>query len=208
MLNNLTNSCTSKAFYLWVDPGDPLVKNNIGGCGYAGSNAVMPESNKIEDSFLFIPNQKPINCSITPYQNNIIKRLLAEYRLETYRTENYPSRMHAIFLIESEADAIKYQQLHEDHVKNRILIKGMTTGSYIYSKHDSGWFDYLCLNPCLGEEGIEQFANCYWNGVCVNAFASLCIPFNQPWTQEPSMEILFYGTLQFSDEEKEKFYVR
>ena len=208
-MKNLFNGNIEKEFYLWVDPKNFMTFNNLSLIGHAFSNPIPSESNNPEDNLLFIPNPK-YKAGITPYHNNIAKRIRAEYALEIYRPKQYPSRTQALFLCNSIEDANKYEELHKSHTNDRTLVNGYSTGNYIYSIHDSGWFDFLCTDGSFGdEETIKNCVRAYWNGITI-VERQLQL-YGNPWSQPPTMEVLFYGNLKITEKSKselrEKFKI-
>ncbi|MFO8827599.1 hypothetical protein SC657_08615 [Legionella pneumophila] len=187
-------------FFFWVDPKNAIIFNNICNSGCVSSN---PEnsSNNPEENLLFVPNPK-YKGFITPYQNNIVKRIRAEYWLETFRPSNYPSRLQALYLFISEQDAMEYNKIHMSHTKDRELIKGISSKSCLYSIHDSGWFDFLCKDVSLDEETARNSAIQYWSGMKI--CDSQVYLYGNSWSQTPTMEVLFYGILNISEPDKEK----
>lgn len=201
MTKNFFIGIEKKEFWFWVNPMDSLLRHNMGRIGYASSNLLLLESSCAEDNLLFIPNPE-YKGGISPYQNNIIKRIRAEYWLEIYRPEQYPSRTQALYLCNSRDDANKYAEIHKEHIKNRILINGIPSEHPIprYSIHDSGWFDFLCENASFDEETIKFCANAFWSGLTVESQQLKC--WGKSWTQQPTIEVLFYGNLKISIESK------
>jgi hypothetical protein len=195
---NLYRNNFDKDFFFWVNPKNHIIFTNISLIGFAFSNPV-PVSNP-EENLLFIPNPK-FTGFITPYQNNIAKRMRAEYWLEIFRPPEYPSRPNALFICNTEEDAIEYSSVHRDHTNGRVLISGVPDGENLYSIHDSGWFDFLCKDASLDVETAQLCAIEYWLGskVC-DCELEL---YGNPWTQRPTMEVLFYGKLKITDVHRE-----
>ena len=190
-MNNLIISDQQKSFWVWVDPDDFLVKHNIGMIGKISS---LPNN----DNLMFLPNPNYNAPVISPFHNNIINFFRVEYNLEIFRKDNcndYPSRLNAIFLFDSDDEAYKYYNKHKDHVGNRELKKCISVGHYIYSKHDSSWINFFRMKHGISVDVAWEISNLYWSGVTVKE--------NEPkscgfiWSEEPVFEILFIGTLEF-----------
>lgn len=198
---NLFRIRDEEKFYLWINPKNYIIFHNVHFTGLITSNPMLSEQSTKEDNLLFIPNPNYKNF-ITPYQNNIIKRIRAEYWLEFYRPPEYPSRLQALYIFNSECDAKQYKEFHPDHVKGRILISGSAINNYLYSIHDSGWFDYLCKDASIDNETIRYCATEYWKGTEVE-HAQLTI-YGHYWSQKPTLEVLYYGSLKITDKDKKK----
>lgn len=197
---NLFNNTPSKEFFVWVNPTNYTTFHNIHVTGQINSNPVPTGSASVEDNLLFIPNPKYKAGFVSPYHSNIVRRMRAEYWLEIYRPENYPARIHALFVCNTKDDAIEYDRIHPGHTKGRILIKGTPLGDSLYSIHDSGWFDFLCKDASIDEDTIKRCALAYWGGVkIIECKLQL---YGNPWSQPPTMEVLFYGQLKVSEEHK------
>jgi hypothetical protein len=204
MNNSPTNFHTGNAeknFFFWVEPLNFTSFHNLSRIGYAFSNPILPNATNPEDNLLFIPNPN-YNAGVTPYHSNIVRRIRAEYWLEINRPKYYPSRTQALFLFDSEILANSYKDLHLSHVGKRVLIKGVTEGSYHYSIHDSGWFDFLCEDASIDQLTINNCTNSYWEGVKITdpkVNITLC---GNTWSQAPTMETLFYGKLKICEQSK------
>lgn len=188
-MDNICYGNTEKKFYAWVHPKDFLASWNMGIIGKISS--LPPENaNTFEDNLLFIPNPK-YQGDISPYHNNVSRKYRTEYNLEINRPEQYPSRMQSFFAFDSHERAIKYKQVHKPHVEGRILINAHTYGDYQYSIHDSGWFDFLCMDMACNDMMVTQSTAAYWKGLPVQ------------WSQPPTWEVLFYGRLNISEDSKQ-----
>lgn len=200
---NLFSGHPEKEFFFWVNPKNYMTFHNIHITGHMCSNPIPETGTSAEDNLLFIPNPK-YKGSITPYQNNIVKRIRAEYFLEFYRPKHYPARTHALFICNSKDEAVKYSEIHPDHTKGRVLIKGSPTGGNLFSIHDSGWFDFLCKDASIDEETAKQCSLAYWSGAMVSD-CQLQL-YGNPWTQPATMEVLFYGQIKISEEHKKEIH--
>jgi hypothetical protein len=187
-MGNVFRENAKKEFHIWVDPKGFVTYWNM---GIRGKIDCFPPENtsSFEDNLLFIPNPK-FKGEITPYHNNVSRKFRTEYNLEIHRPELYPSRTQALFACDSYENAKQYEKFHPAHVEGRILINGHTAGDYHYSIHDSGWFDFLCKDMNFDDTIITQSVNTYWKGLPV------------PGSQPPTWEVLFYGTLQISENSK------
>ncbi len=195
-MTNLYRADLSKDFYVWINPNNFLVRHQIEVVGsfFSGGNLEPRETN-----LMFIPNPK-FKGDLTPFQFNVMQKYVTEYNLELCREayfKDYPSRLNAIFLFHSEEEAQKYKQRHFEHVKDRILKKAKTVGSYLYSQHDSSWVDFLRLGHCIALGDTNNCCQAYWNGVNVEQCELLSV--GKPWTESPIIETLFLGRIEFYD---------
>lgn len=194
--NNLFINKNEGEFYVWIDAKNPIIFHNIVLTGHICS-VQNPAMDNLEDNLLFIPNPK-YKGSISPYHNNIVRKLRTEYILEDYRPKQYPSRMHALYLCQTKEEAEEYKNIHPKHVEGRILISGTANSNNHYSLHDSGWFDFLCKDTIIDQQLSIDCARHYWAGIKIvevklNVYGS-------PWSQPPTMEVLYYGGLKISEE--------
>ena len=148
---------------------------------------------------MFIPNPK---CQgfVGVFQNNILRQYIAEYNLELSRQASFaqfPSRLHSIFLFETESEAHKYRDRHPWHVENRKLKKVKTVGPYCYSCHDSSWVDFLRIGLSMDAQTIDNVSRSYWSGERVERAQLVAI--GKPWTQPAIIEVLFLGRIDFYD---------
>jgi hypothetical protein len=192
-MKNLISSREPKSFYVWVNPKDMFAYHNANLVG-----SFVSVTNQ-EDNLMFLPNAE-FSGYISPFQGNLLRTYLAEYKLEIARKSHYagyPSRLVATFLFEEEEEALKYKETHGIHVGHRELMKATTAGEYIYSKHDLGWIDFLRSPLILDEEVIQYIAHSYWEGESVKNFKlELMEKFLSAVTQ-PVYEILYIGRIDF-----------
>jgi hypothetical protein len=194
-MSNIVESRDPADFYVFVDPHDRLIQHQVGLIGSFFSN----HADATAETLMFLPNPK-YQTFITPFQNNLVRNYAAEYNLEITRQRyfpEYPSRLNAIFLLWTKENAEKYQSRHPKHVADRILKKVKTNGHYKYSLHDSAWINFLRLGHSMDEEALLFVSNAYWTGqmVCHHTLESM----GKPWTDEPIMEALFLGRVDFYD---------
>lgn len=192
---NLTVSEKERDFFVYVNPKDWLIRHNLGLIGSFFSTPA-DDSNEV---LMFLPNPR-FKAFISPFQNHLLRNYSAEYNLEISRQKkfkDYPCRLQAIFLLENPDHARAYAALHPEHVKDRLLKKCKTTGKYSYSMHDSSWIDFLRLGHSMDDETLSDVGDGYWSGKLV-AGNSL-ISMGKPWSQEPVMEVLFLGRIDFYD---------
>jgi hypothetical protein len=196
------NGSTPKQFCVYAKPSDLMAFHNIQVMGHLSS--VLEELNtaSTQNNLMFIPNPD-YKSDVTPYHNNIARKLRTEYNFEQHRPPFYPSRTQALFLFDSEKSAEVYKLIHPDHIKDRLLVHGVTEGDYIYSIHDSGWFDFLCQNAGFDDHTINNNLSAYWAGINVNQ-CELQL-YGHPWTQAPTHEVLFYGRLKILEESRKEF---
>lgn len=199
--NNFYKGSDTRDFYFWVDPKNFISFHNIAVIGQI-SNPPLSQANNQNENLLFIPNPNYKHSFVTPYHNNITKRIRAEYSLEIGRPLNYPSRMQALYLLDSKQDAEVYKQIHMSHVNDRVLIVGKTVGEYIYSIHDSGWFDYLCLDANFDSNTVKNCVDVYWEGFNIVDFSGKISLYGHAWSQPPTRECLFLGNIQILEDSK------
>lgn len=182
--------------YLPVDLGNWLVKHQIQnvGCFVSGGFVERGKSN-----LMFTPNPD-FKGDVTPFQHGIMRDYMAEYNLENGRiayASNYPSRLNAIYLFESEDQANQYKEMYKYHVEGRILKKVHSFGPCVYSTHDLSWIDFLRENCMIDKESIDHISKAYWGGDKVEDCRLLSM--GKPWTKSPILEILFLGRIDFYD---------
>jgi hypothetical protein len=144
-------------FWVWVNPENWHVRHQISvtGCFVSAGSVERGPS-----SLPFLPNPE-FSGDISAFAIGVTHQYRAEYNLEVNRACHfslYPSRLNAIFLLESEEDAKKYKQRHSNHVHGRVLAKVKTNGTYCYSVHDSGWIDFIRLSHGMDQESIYHTA--------------------------------------------------
>ncbi len=195
-MKNFLRSDKPVDYWIWINPENWLVRHQIEFTGGFTSGGLLKKGNS---NLMFTPNPD-FQSDITPFQFGIMREYMAEYNLEMGREKyasNYPSRLNAIYLLESKDEAQKYKKRHMSHVGNRILKKVHSIGSYVYSKHDSSWVDFLRLTHSVDSETIAYVSKSYWGGVNVEDRQLLSM--GKPWTQSPIIEILFLGRIEFYD---------
>jgi len=143
-MNNLFHGDAKRDFWVWIDPQNAISHWNISGTGSISSIIYLGER---KDNLMFLPNPD-FAGEVSMFQIGLLRHYQAEYNFEIGRRRffhQYPSRLDAIFLLETEEEAILYQESHFNHVGSRILKKVYTMGSYISSIHDSAWVDFCRL---------------------------------------------------------------
>lgn len=204
MTNLFTSSTNTDSvdFWVWIHSQNSHVRHNISFTGRFFSGGLIPDPKN--SNLMFIPNPD-FEGFITPFQSGITHQYMAEYNLEKgrefYNFTNYPSRLNAIYLFDSEEEAHKYKARHLKHVDGRILKKAKAVAPYVYSKHDSGWVDFLRLPHSIEAETGSFISKAYWSGINVqDCQLTSC---GQPWSQKPIIEILFIGQIEFYDKNLE-----
>lgn len=200
-MNNLYRSEKSVDFWVWINPDNWLVNHQITFTGGFTSGGVIGRG---ESNLMFVPNPE-FQGDITPFQFGIMREYMAEYNLEMGRETyacHYPSRLNAIYLLESEEEAMRYRERHLYHVGNRILKKVRSVGPCIYSKHDSSWVDFLRLTHSVDPESISNVSKSYWSGL--NVEDCQLSSMGKPWTQSKILEVLFLGRIDFYDRNLDK----
>lgn len=196
MTSNLFNSTDSVEFWVWINPQNWLVKHQINFTGGFTSGGLL---NSGKSNLMFIPNPN-FRSDITPFQFGIMREYMAEYNLEIGRElyfAGYPSRLNAIYLFTSEAEAQKYKKRHMEHVGDRILKKCHSVAPCVYSVHDSSWVDFLRLTHSVDQESIDDIGKAYWSGARVEDCKLMSM--GQVWSQEAIFEVLFLGRIEFYD---------
>lgn len=195
-MNNLYKGEELKDFYIWINPKNWLVRHQIETVGGFFSGRSLTER---KTNLMFIPNPE-FKGDITLFQLNLMQKYIVEYQFEICREaffKEYPSRLNAIFLFHSEEEAQKYKERNINHVQGRILKKVKSIGSYIYSKHDSSWVDFMRLAITMDKQSINDSCKTYWSGINVKSCELLSK--GEPWTEDPIIETLFLGRIDFYD---------
>ncbi len=197
-MTNIFSGTDSVDFWVWVNPQNWLVHHQVTLIGGFSSGGLMPTQRK--SNLMFIPNPD-FQGDITPFQHGIMHQYMAEYHLEIgrefYKFTNYPSRLNAIYLFDTEEEAHKYKARHMNHVDGRVLKKVKSVTPYVYSKHDSSWVDFLRLTHSVDAETISFVSQAYWGGI--NVENCQLTSFGKPWSQDPIIEVLFIGRIEFYD---------
>lgn len=193
---NLVLGDAPRDFWVWVNPKNWHVRHQISvtGCFVSAGSVGRGTTN-----LPFLPNPA-FAGDISPFTVGVMHDYTAEYNLEINREHYfaaYPSRLNAIFLLDSEEEARKYQERHSDHVHGRALAKVRTNGAYCYSVHDSAWVDFLRLRHGMDDETIHHTTQAYWEGINVDQCQLLSM--GKPWTQAPIRETLYMGRVDFYD---------
>lgn len=193
---NLYQLNTSKDFFVWVDPNNFLVQHQIKNTGGFTSGGIIGCR---KTNLMFIPNPD-FKYDITPFHLNLMGKYIVEYNLELSRIgafQSYPSRLNAIFLFSSENAAQKYGERHQSHVLGRLLLRVKSCDSFIYSEHDSSWIDFMRLGHSLDPQSIDNCCKSYWKGINLAGCALQSL--GKSWTEEPILESLFIGRIEFYD---------
>lgn len=191
----LVLSSDVREFFVWVDPNDWMVKNNIGTVGGLGHTPPEhPDPNDL--MFVFNPNHK--QGMVSRFHVGVIGSYAAEYDLERFRFQFHPglpSRLHAMYLFENRRDANLYRKSHKNHVQGRILKRCVTAGPYVYSHHDLAWIDFLRAGHSMDAETLNFCWRNYWAGHRSEEFKMTSM--GKPWIAKSITEILFYGRVNF-----------
>jgi len=193
-MSNMLKGKDEKLFCCWVDHDFFMADHNYKVGSFTSSNLLPTES---DDYLMFIKN-KDFNNSVSPFQYRLLNNYLAEYNLELCRRKyftNYPNRLSAIFLFDTETEAYKYKEINFDHVAGRCLRKTKSSGDYLYSRHDCSWIDFLRLDGVKDKETIHSATQCYWKGIKVEDCELK--HWGKKWSNEPISEILYYGRIDF-----------
>lgn len=192
-MDNLISEKEQRLFYVWIHTKDIYANFNANMVG----SFVSVETK--DDNLMFLPN-KQFSGYISPFQGNLLRSYHAEYNLETTRKKHfsqYPSRLTATFLFESEEEAFRYKEIHSSHVENRHLRVGKTVGPYRYSRHDLSWIDFL-RSPLLIDQDITKYmTEEYWKGNSVENFKLDLMEKSLAVVGVPIYEILYIGRIDF-----------
>ena len=194
--SNIFESTARRQFSVWVDETDLMTHHNM---NVVGSFCSTPSST-VYETLMFIPNPN-FHGFISPFQNNLMRNYAADYNLELARRArfpNYPCRLNAIFLLDSEEDALTYKNKNPQHVEERILARGTTNGPYCFSRHDSAWVNFLRVPHMMSPEDIHSWTDAYWSGRTAQDIQRMSC--DKPWTQDRATEILFIGRLDFESQ--------
>jgi hypothetical protein len=198
---NLVTSTDPRDFFVWVNPDDVLVQCNVGVGSFIGGPICEAPSGP--PGLLYIANPNPPQISLSPFHLGVMNWYRVEYNLENHRNfefKMYPSRFHALFLLQDRAEAQRYRDTHTEHVKGRILKRVKSFGPYTFSIHDASWIKFL-REPHLSMND-ETIADCnrdYWSGAQTKNCS--LISRGQPWHGSSVMEVLFYGRVDFLNRE-------
>jgi hypothetical protein len=193
---NLYLDESQKDFWVWVNPTNWLVRHQI---SLVGSFTSAGSVGRGESNLPFIPNPN-FKGDVSPFSIGVTHHYTAEYNFEINREHyfpEYPSRLNAIYFLQSEAEARMYQARHMAHVDGRVLKKVRTVGQYAYSTHDSSWVDFLRLNHSCDDQTIHDVTQAYWRGANVTDHSLRSM--GAPWTESPIIEALFLGRVDFYD---------
>ena len=193
---NLVEDDKIREFYVWVDEKNFLVKHNI---KFTKSLTVISVQEG-EDLITFVPNPNRKAGFLSPFQYNLISDYWTEYNLELTKRayfKNYPSRLEALFLLDTLEDAKQYKKTHERHVAGRTLKKVRSNGKYKFSKHDVGWIDFLHEDVMFDDKTIHNVSNEYWNGNTVKDISFTLR--GESRTFDSVYELLYIGRVDILD---------
>ncbi len=77
----------------------------------------------------------------------------------------------------------------------RKLLKVKTNGSYVYSRHDLSWVQFMRLPGFKDMKTYDNVCHAYWKGDVVHG--KELTHFGKPWTEKPIFEILLSGRVDF-----------
>lgn len=193
-MTNLFVSDEEREFFVWVDPSSRLVEHNM---RFTGSFvAIGNEGEKIP----FIPNPNWSMGMISPFQLGITRNYIVEHNLEINRERryaDYPSRLEAMYLLNSVNDARRYAENNSNHISGRVLKRAITVGKYKYSIHDSAWINFLRMDHSISDEDIGKISDCYWENVLIEGCELKS--HGQPYSAKSFAEVLFLGRIDFSN---------
>jgi len=200
-MKNLFSIQDSVDFWVWINPDNWLVNHQIKVTGGFTSGGLFGTD---KSNLMFISNPD-FRGEITPFQHGIMRDYLAEYNLELCREQffaQYPSRLNAIYLFQSEEEAQKYSARHKWHVGDRILKKCHSVNSCTYSLHDLSWVDFLRITHSVDPHSLDNIGKAYWSGQRVenNKLETM----GEQWTRDPIIEALFIGRVEFYDRSLER----
>ena len=191
-IQNLFMGIKERDFYVLVDQDFFPAAHNM---KIGSFTSVHPQPGS--DNLMFIMNPK-CNSFVSPFQSNLTRKYLAEYNFEIGRRQyfpDYPSRLEAVFLFETEREAHKYISRYEKQVSGRTLKKVRTNGQYCYSLHDSSWVDFSRLTGWKDDDTIDTVCKAYWSGQKVEGQRLKSI--EKVWSEEAIIEVLYNGRVDF-----------
>jgi len=191
---NLCVSDSPRDFWVWVNPRNWLVRHQV---SLIGSFVSAGSLGRGDTNLPFIPNPN-FKGDISPFSIGLTHHYAADYNFEVNRAHyfpHYPSRLNAIFLLRSEAEAMDYKSRHMSHVGDRVLKQVRSIGMYTYSTHDSSWVDFLRLNHSCDDQTIHDVTQAYWRGINVETVRPMTL--GKVWTESPLIEVLYLGHIEF-----------
>jgi hypothetical protein len=194
-MDNLFCGKETKAFWIWVDPDNWLVKHHLTTTRQFFSGGLIGNQ---KSNLRFIPNPEFTGRDVSIFQANVVNNYSVEYNLEINRVQffsKYPSRLNSLYLFSSEREATEYQKIHPEHVAKRCLVPCHSKSDYLYSEHDLSWIDFLRNALMIDENSINNCANSYWKGLKVSDCSLTSM--GKPWSQSPVFEILYIGSIEF-----------
>lgn len=186
---------SDQKFWVWINSSDPKTKHNV-----KVMRSITSVWDNADGNLQFVLNPK-FNGITSPFQANVLWQYYPEYCLEESRKrhfQEYPSRLCATFLFESEHDARQYKESHLWHVSERDLWKTKPKRFYKYSKHDSNWIDFLRNPYSKHPDTVDKIAKAYWNGATTEDYPDLA-PKDDSWTKSSVAEILYAGTIALEE---------
>ena len=110
-----------KEFFLWVDPTDWMVQNNI---GLAGGLGCAPPENADPANLMFVFNPNHRQGFVSRFHVGVINSYRVEYYLDQpiRHFSTLPSRLHGMYPFEGLTEAERYRDTHASHISGRILI--------------------------------------------------------------------------------------
>lgn len=195
----LSEGSDEREFFLWVDPSNFLIQHNLGTIGSFFSGPLSP-GDDTPDHLPFIRNENARPGIISPFHSGAIRHYAVEYNLERFRFQHFrehPSRLYAMYLLESRENAEQYREAHPEHVGGRVLKRGITKGGYKFSTHDAGWIDFMRLPHMMDTQTIDDCCNAYWRGE--RSDLATLQSMGKPWRAPAVTEVLYYGCLDFPD---------
>lgn len=199
MHGNLSQGEDVRDFWVWLDFSNFLVKHHVCTIGSFSSAGIFRTNDGELPNAPFILNP-PFTGDFSPFTLGVVWAYLHEYNLENQRAAlypQYPSRLNAVFLLNSEEDAQLYKDAHPEHVGNRVLRKVKTRGPYVYSIHDAAWIDYLRGPDGKSDQTINHISDAYWQGLPAEAYELTSL--GKQWSKPSVREVLFIGRVEFYD---------
>lgn len=184
-MSNLNHDTEPRDFWVWVSPHDIQVRHQVVEVGSFFSFDLPGLPGEPSEIFPLIHNPRFMRA-VSPFQGNLLWGYHVEYNLELSREawfHEHPSRMLAVFLLDSEAEARRYANRHHRHVADRVLERVFTDGAYTYSRHDSSWVDLLRVHGNQDAEFLNPVTKAYWSGELVKDNTLMAA--GLPWTADP-----------------------
>lgn len=196
-LGILITEVAEREFFVWVEPNNFLVRHNMM-LGFFGGP--LRPGDDDPNFLMFVENPNKRGVGISPFHLGVTQNYRVEYNLDRFRFHAFrdlPSRLHALFLFESREEALRYREIHPEHVQVRVLKRAVSEGAYKFSVHDGAWVDFLRIPQGMDDAAIHECNKAYWRGELAEQYGNAFRSVGQPWKPASFREVLYYGRIQF-----------